>query len=43
MQLHHDAGAMEKILDPDFVLTDYDGAAFPRTNSWLLSGIPRIN
>jgi ketosteroid isomerase-like protein len=31
MQLHHDAGAMEKILDPDFVLTDYDGAVLSKT------------
>src|SRR6202047_1423019 len=30
MQLHHDAGAMEKILDPDFVLTDYDGAVLSK-------------
>lgn len=26
MQLNHDAGAMEKMIDDDFVLTDYDGA-----------------
>lgn len=26
VQLNHDAGAMEKMLDEDFVLTDYDGA-----------------
>jgi len=26
MQLNHDASAMEKMLDEDFVLTDYDGA-----------------
>jgi ketosteroid isomerase-like protein len=25
MQLNHDAAAMEKMLDDDFVLTDYDG------------------
>lgn len=25
MQLNHDAGAMEKMIDDDFVLTDYDG------------------
>jgi ketosteroid isomerase-like protein len=31
MQLHHDAGAMEKILDPDFVLTDYDGAVLSKS------------
>jgi ketosteroid isomerase-like protein len=30
MQLHHDAGAMEKILDVDFVLTDYDGAVLTK-------------
>jgi ketosteroid isomerase-like protein len=26
MQLNHDATAMEKMIDDDFVLTDYDGA-----------------
>jgi len=26
MQLNHDAAAMEKMLDEDFVLTDYDGS-----------------
>jgi Domain of unknown function (DUF4440) len=31
MQLHHDANAMEKILDPDFVLTDYDGAVLSKS------------
>ena len=31
MQLQHDAGAMEKILDPDFVLTDYDGAVLSKS------------
>lgn len=31
MQLHHDAGAMDKILDPDFVLTDYDGAVLSKS------------
>jgi len=31
MQLHHDASAMEKILDPDFVLTDYDGAVLSKS------------
>jgi hypothetical protein len=31
MQLHHDAGAMEKILDADFVLTDYDGAVLSKS------------
>jgi ketosteroid isomerase-like protein len=31
MQLHHDAGAMEKILDRDFVLTDYDGAVLSKS------------
>jgi len=30
MQLQHDAGAMEKILDSDFVLTDYDGAVLSK-------------
>jgi len=31
MQLHHDAGAMEKILDADFVLTDYGGAVLSKS------------
>src|ERR1700730_12874289 len=31
MQLHNDAGAMEKILDADFVLTDYDGAVLSKS------------
>jgi ketosteroid isomerase-like protein len=31
MQLHHDAGAMEKILDADFVLTDFDGAVLSKS------------
>jgi ketosteroid isomerase-like protein len=26
MQVAHDADAMDKMLDPDFVLTDYDGS-----------------
>ena len=26
MQIAHDAHAMEQMLDPDFVLTDYDGS-----------------
>ncbi len=26
MQIAHDANAMEQLLDPDFVLTDYDGS-----------------
>ena len=30
MQLQHDAGAMEKVLDADFVLTDYDGAVLSK-------------
>jgi ketosteroid isomerase-like protein len=30
MQLHRDAVAMEKILDPDFVLTDYDGSVLSK-------------
>jgi hypothetical protein len=37
MQLNHDADAMGKILDPDFVLTDYDGTVCPRPNSWCPS------
>jgi ketosteroid isomerase-like protein len=31
MQLHRDADAMEKILDPDFVLTDYDGSVLSKS------------
>ena len=31
MQLNHDAAAMEKMLDDDFVLTDYDGALLNKT------------
>ena len=30
MQIAHDADAMEKMLDPDFVLTDYDGSVLNR-------------
>jgi ketosteroid isomerase-like protein len=30
MQVAHDADAMEKMLDPDFVLTDYDGSVLNR-------------
>jgi ketosteroid isomerase-like protein len=30
MQLNHDADAMGKILDPDFVLTDYDGTVMSK-------------
>ena len=31
MQLNHDAAAMEKMLDEDFVLTDYDGSLLNRS------------
>ena len=31
VQVAHDADAMEKMLDPDFVLTDYDGSVLNRT------------
>lgn len=31
MQLNHDAAAMEKMLDDDFVLTDYDGTLLNKT------------
>src|SRR5215813_8557775 len=31
MQLNHDAPAMEKMLDEDFVLTDYDGSLLNRS------------
>jgi ketosteroid isomerase-like protein len=30
MQIAHDANAMEQMLDPDFVLTDYDGSVLNR-------------
>jgi len=30
MQIDHDAHAMEQMLDPDFVLTDYDGSVQDR-------------
>jgi ketosteroid isomerase-like protein len=30
MQIRHDADAMEKMLDPDFVLTDYDGTVMSK-------------
>ena len=30
MQINHDADAMGKLLDSDFVLTDYDGAVLTR-------------
>ena len=30
MQIAHDAHAMEQMLDPDFVLTDYDGSVQDR-------------
>jgi ketosteroid isomerase-like protein len=30
MQVNHDADAMEKMLDADFVLTDYDGSVLNR-------------
>src|SRR5258706_3752326 len=31
MQVAHDADAMEKMLHPDFVLTDYDGSVLTKT------------
>jgi len=31
MQVAHDADAMEKMLHPDFVLTDYDGSVLNKT------------
>src|SRR5258707_13885726 len=37
MQLNHDAPAMEKMLDEDFVLTDYDGSLL--TKSQFLESI----
>ena len=30
MQIAHDADAMEKMLDPDFILTDYDGSVLTK-------------
>jgi len=30
MQINHDADAMEKLLDSDFVLTDYDGTVMAK-------------
>jgi ketosteroid isomerase-like protein len=30
MQIAHDASAMEQMLDPDFVLTDYDGSVLTK-------------
>ncbi len=30
MQINHDADAMGKMLDSDFILTDYDGAVFSK-------------
>jgi hypothetical protein len=36
MQIAHDANAMEQMLDPDFVLTDYDGSVL-RTGQFLAS------
>jgi hypothetical protein len=34
MQINHDADAMGKLLDSDFVLTDYDGAVLTKGNFW---------
>jgi ketosteroid isomerase-like protein len=31
MQIAHDAGAMDQMLDPDFVLTDYDGSVLNKS------------
>ena len=31
MQLNHDANAMEKMIDDNFVLTDYDGSILSKT------------
>ena len=31
MQVAHDADAMDKMLDPDFVLTDYDGSVLNKS------------
>ncbi len=30
MQINHDADAMGKMLDSDFVLTDYDGTVYSK-------------
>jgi len=37
MQLNHDAVAMEKMLDEDFVLTDYEGHCQTRASFWIRS------
>lgn len=36
IQIAHDAGAMDQMLDPDFVLTDYDGTVMSK-NQFLAS------
>jgi|SRR5262252_322571 len=41
MQLNHDAAAMEKMLDEDFVLTDYDGSLLNK--SQFLESIKDMN
>src|SRR5215471_11424324 len=41
MQLNHDAAAMEKMLDEDFVLTDYDGGLLNK--SQFLESIKDMN
>lgn len=41
MQLNHDAAAMEKMLDEDFVLTDYDGSLL--TKNQFLDSIKDMN
>jgi hypothetical protein len=38
MQLHHNAGAMNKILEPDFVLNDCDRAV---VRAYLWRGLSR--
>ncbi len=35
MQIAHDADAMSKMLDPDFILTDYDGSVMNKADLLL--------
>jgi ketosteroid isomerase-like protein len=42
MQINHDADAMEKLLDSDFVLTDYDGTVMSKAQ-FLASILDKSN
>jgi ketosteroid isomerase-like protein len=42
MQINHDADAMEKLLDSDFVLTDYDGTVMSKVQ-FLASILDKSN